>query len=771
MDLAKLFSTEQPIATTSGKAGSVLNTSPSSSSTKPHGSASMVSGTSETFASQLQQVSTSSPSVVSSTLSTNNQPVKANANTIASANQAVNPASSTVTESSKETVDSQGQTSSKITEKGTVTQPTDISTAAVTKPRHSTVMDDGEEILSRLREADNQLQAGNKLPRGSKSTSSYDPQVTLDADNAAPQYRSQWLAKRDGEIGQPLSEEVMTVSGKAAHGKHDVFKIDSATTGESSACFGELPSSPLGGGDAPFDASVQPIMSSPMQASVNVAAHAAVAQDAAAQTPPMQHQVLEPLPIEMQGAKVKAITGKANDDASVFDELAFDEPIVDDLVVDDLGGALFTSGKPEQEKDESLKSKESLPAFHASVSQQVASPLTAEQQALVTGLKPPSDVDMDKLAADIFELTTTAATIDSEDASPAIALNDHPDSILVEPHQTSALNQIDSQGEGIEGNVALASTSTGASATTQTSNQASSQVLANGAKTSDVSIDAQGRNQSSSTEQNLNQQSGQQRQPAEGQARLQPNEIFAQADSAAKAATAIDPMTASKSAPATASALAAAGSATTDRLVRSSTATRTSAQPIAPTEDGVVDAAHASQRTFQTGLQQALGAQGLRAEAQPPLNMQQSEAQQAVADKVQVMLSNNLKQIDIRLDPPELGRMQIKLNLNQDQASVQFTVSSSQAREIVEQTMPRLREMLNQQGLQLAQGNVQQDTSGRGQSQQGTAFVDNGSGNSSGSSNGRGGENGSQNWGPNSPTDEQIELFVDERQEGVDYYA
>ncbi len=97
--------------------------------------------------------------------------------------------------------------------------------------------------------------------------------------------------------------------------------------------------------------------------------------------------------------------------------------------------------------------------------------------------------------------------------------------------------------------------------------------------------------------------------------------------------------------------------------------------------------------------------------AQSPLQLSKEQAGDQLAERVQVMMSKNLKHVDIRLDPPELGKLQIKLSLNQDQASVQFTVGNQQTRDLVEQAMPRLRELLNQQGLQLAQTSVQQDSS------------------------------------------------------------
>ncbi len=80
-------------------------------------------------------------------------------------------------------------------------------------------------------------------------------------------------------------------------------------------------------------------------------------------------------------------------------------------------------------------------------------------------------------------------------------------------------------------------------------------------------------------------------------------------------------------------------------------------------------------------------------------------------DKVMVMVQQKLQQVDIRLDPPELGKMQVKLHLHNDQASVQFVVQNQQAKEALDQSMPRLREMLAEQGINLGNTNVGQQGS------------------------------------------------------------
>ena len=95
-----------------------------------------------------------------------------------------------------------------------------------------------------------------------------------------------------------------------------------------------------------------------------------------------------------------------------------------------------------------------------------------------------------------------------------------------------------------------------------------------------------------------------------------------------------------------------------------------------------------------------------------PLNIRQEQVSDEVAERINMMMAKNLKHVDIRLDPPEMGRMHIRLNMGADSAGVQFTVSNQQARDAIEQSLPRLREMFAQQGIQLADTSVQQQSSG-----------------------------------------------------------
>lgn len=169
--------------------------------------------------------------------------------------------------------------------------------------------------------------------------------------------------------------------------------------------------------------------------------------------------------------------------------------------------------------------------------------------------------------------------------------------------------------------------------------------------------------------------------------------------------------------------------------------------------------------------QTTLQARAEAALAQSPLQLSKEQAGDQLAERVQVMMSKNLKHVDIRLDPPELGKLQIKLSLNQDQASVQFTVGNQQTRDLVEQAMPRLRELMNQQGLQLAQTSVQQDSSRQqfaGQQNQQQNQTNAGQQNSGGGQQGNG---GTRHQHAESGGSEPVDMYVSQSSDSVDYYA
>jgi len=115
-----------------------------------------------------------------------------------------------------------------------------------------------------------------------------------------------------------------------------------------------------------------------------------------------------------------------------------------------------------------------------------------------------------------------------------------------------------------------------------------------------------------------------------------------------------------------------------------------------------------------------------------PVPVHQPEGQKQVAEKIRWMVNSRTTAAEIRLDPPELGSMQIRVNMSGDTASVSFIVQSAQARDVLADATPRLRDMLAEQGIDLGESFVAQ------QDQQ--QSFDEGNGSGSGSASGFAGE-------------------------------
>jgi len=103
-------------------------------------------------------------------------------------------------------------------------------------------------------------------------------------------------------------------------------------------------------------------------------------------------------------------------------------------------------------------------------------------------------------------------------------------------------------------------------------------------------------------------------------------------------------------------------------------------------------------------------------------SLQSPQWSQKVTEQVSFMLKGGLQQAEIKLNPAHLGPMEIKLTMNDDQASVNFVAQHAPVREALDAAIPRLREMLEQQGLNLADVDVstqsqQQQAEGEGSSQ------------------------------------------------------
>ena len=105
------------------------------------------------------------------------------------------------------------------------------------------------------------------------------------------------------------------------------------------------------------------------------------------------------------------------------------------------------------------------------------------------------------------------------------------------------------------------------------------------------------------------------------------------------------------------------------------------------------------------------------------INIYKPDAHQQLAEKVRWMVNTNNLIAEIRLDPAELGSMQVKVSMSADSATVNFVVQSHQTRDALESATHKLRELLADKGIELGQSTVRQESQNKqdGQGQQGSS--------------------------------------------------
>lgn len=83
---------------------------------------------------------------------------------------------------------------------------------------------------------------------------------------------------------------------------------------------------------------------------------------------------------------------------------------------------------------------------------------------------------------------------------------------------------------------------------------------------------------------------------------------------------------------------------------------------------------------------------------------------EVVAQRVNLMLGRQEQQMQMQLNPPHLGPMEVQLTLGSDQASVVFTSQHAAVREALAAATPRLTALLADQGIQLVNVQVASDS-------------------------------------------------------------
>nr|WP_314481276.1 flagellar hook-length control protein FliK [uncultured Pseudomonas sp.] len=149
---------------------------------------------------------------------------------------------------------------------------------------------------------------------------------------------------------------------------------------------------------------------------------------------------------------------------------------------------------------------------------------------------------------------------------------------------------------------------------------------------------------------------------------------------------------------------------------------------------------------------------------QQPLSMNQNAWTEGLVNRVMYLSSQNLKSADIQLEPAELGRLNIRVNVAADQATqVTFISGHAGVRDTLDSQVHRLRELFVQQGL--AQPDVNVADQSRGQQQQGQTAQGQGSGLSGVAA--RAGEGTADSGERERPVEQQVVIG----DSAVDYYA
>ncbi len=84
----------------------------------------------------------------------------------------------------------------------------------------------------------------------------------------------------------------------------------------------------------------------------------------------------------------------------------------------------------------------------------------------------------------------------------------------------------------------------------------------------------------------------------------------------------------------------------------------------------------------------------------------------ALSERLQWLVSNRFTGAELKLNPAELGPLEVRIKLDQDVANITFLSQHAVVREALDAALPRLRELMEQGGVTLAEVSVEQQRSG-----------------------------------------------------------
>lgn len=80
------------------------------------------------------------------------------------------------------------------------------------------------------------------------------------------------------------------------------------------------------------------------------------------------------------------------------------------------------------------------------------------------------------------------------------------------------------------------------------------------------------------------------------------------------------------------------------------------------------------------------------------INPQQGKWDQAVGNRLMWMINKNMNSASIRLDPPSLGKLDIKISISEGEAIINIQTEHAAVRDAIDQAASKLKEMIQNQG-------------------------------------------------------------------------
>lgn len=159
-------------------------------------------------------------------------------------------------------------------------------------------------------------------------------------------------------------------------------------------------------------------------------------------------------------------------------------------------------------------------------------------------------------------------------------------------------------------------------------------------------------------------------------------------------------------------------------------------QPQSNQQNATSDRAHAGMLMNSSALVAANAASTSASQSSSALsnpNMQSLDIQadiknpnwsRVVSSRVVWMAQQGMQQAELRLNPPTLGPVDVRLSVQNDQTTVNFIANNATTREALEQALPRLRESFQENGLQLAHADVGEQSGSDEQAAGDSQFAD-----------------------------------------------